>query len=112
MFILKVRAFGDFDVSYDIDLAVFEEKEKSDESCKVLNEFCRSLDGCNQDIKLSKYLVHSNWVEKLKKALEENTEMCDSQISSLVQILVSLCKENSIYIYPDIFFVNTIMGIV
>ena len=112
MVIMRVKAFADFDIPYEIDLAVLEKKEVADEICKVLNGFCERLEGCHQDVKLMKYLAHKDWVDKLAKELRENTKIDKYQVNLFIENLISVCEENYVYIYPDIFSVKWIMNLI
>lgn len=112
MAILKVRAYADFDVAYDINLATMESKEKLTEVCNILNKFCESFPECNQDVRLKKYLCHVNWVENLKYILVHGTKMDRKQVDGFVEKLKNICEQNYVYIYPNIFSVEEVMELV
>ena len=111
MYIISVKAFADFDIPYDSELAVIENEVVVKELCSVLNDFCAGLDGCHQDVRLIKYLGDKEWVDKLANELNEKTKIDKSNIGYFIEKLVSVCDSECVYIYPNIFSAKWIMSL-
>lgn len=105
MTILKMQAYGDFDVPYEIDVAVGNE-HRVHEMCKRLNDFCKLLPGCEQDVKLSKYLEDREYADKLAHTLVGSGMFSTRQAIEFVTRLRNLCQNSSVYVYEDTFTVN------
>jgi len=109
MTILKMEAFGDFDSPYDINLCVGE-KERIEKVCDVLNEFCRALPCCEQDVKLRNCLADKNHFNTLIRLLVEADCFSEKRAKDFVMILCKKC-EFGVYVNKNTFSSELIVEI-
>ena len=106
--ILKMKVFADFDEQYDVNVAAGN-RDKIVGVCRVLNNFCEFLPGCEQDVELSKYLEDKEYAERLSGML--NVLCCFSTRKAIefVELLKRLCEGPRVYVYKDTFTVEEIV---
>ena len=108
--ILKMRAWADFDMPYEIDIAAGD-FDRVYKFSRVLNTFCRQLPGCAQDVKLSKYLEDKEYAEQLMHQFIGFELLSTKQAITFVEKLKSLCKGHNVYVYENAFIVNDVVQI-
>ena len=109
MTVLQVKAFGDFDYPYTVDVCCGE-KERIDQITKMLNDFCKSLPECEQDVRLSNYLNNSKVERELRQWLILHN-FSFQQAADFLDKLTEVCENETVYIYKDTFSSNEIMQI-
>ena len=107
MKILEMKCFGDFDSVYNINLGVGEES-RIQQIEKVLNDFCKTLPGCDNDVKLIEYLNDKNYNNVLIKNLVEADCFSSQQALDFVKSITEKCKIHWVYVYSDTFIVEDI----
>ena len=112
MHVLTVKAFADFDIPYSVNMAVMEDGSKLKTIAQILNKFCSCLPDKNNDVLLKKYLVHKHWVEELRDDLTTETKVDKSNIDLLVENLLNICENNSVYIYDNIFATEEVPNLI
>ena len=105
--ILKMKAYGDFDEPYDINIAAGN-RDKVLGVCGILISFCELLPGCSQDVKLAKYLNDEEYVDRLMGMLIMLSCFSTQQAKMFIEKLRSLCDGPSVYVYKDTFSVDEI----
>ncbi len=108
--ILKMKAWGDFDEPYDINVAAGDAQSVS-EICTTLNNYCSMLPGCGQDIRLSKYLEDDDYAERLVNMLTVFSRFSENQAIDFVAELNRLCNGINVCVYKDTFSVDNIIQI-
>lgn len=109
MKILKMNAFGDFDSPYDINVCVGE-KDRIEKIQNVLNEFCKSLPGCEQDVSLSKYLSDKQYFKDLVQRLVDADCFIESRAKDFAMLVYKKC-ESGVYVYKDTFSVEFVVEV-
>lgn len=107
MTILMMKAFGDFDARYDINIAVGDNARVS-AICEVLNGYCKELPGCEQDVRLSAYLANIQCVNELVGRLTTNALFSEYQAKKFVEKLATICVNHWVYVYSNTFTVEEV----
>lgn len=110
MTILTMKAFGDFDAEYDINLCIGD-NEKIGIIRNALNSFCKTLPGCGQDIALAKYLNDYRYTEELTELLFRTNQFTLPQAKDFVKFLHQNCGSSSVFVYEDTFGLENITQI-
>lgn len=101
MKILKMKAFGDFDSPYDINICAGE-GNRIEKIKEILNNFCKSLPGCEQDVSLSIYLADDHYFATLTAQLVNAGCFSDEKAKDFVTMVYNQCI-SSVYVYKDTF---------
>ena len=104
-----MNAFGDFDSPYDINICVGE-KDRIEKIQNVLNEFCKSLPCCEQDVSLSKYLSDKQYFKDLVQRLVDADCFIASRAKDFVMLVHKKC-ESGVYVYKDTFSVEFVVEV-
>lgn len=107
MFVLTVRCYGDFDESYEENICCSEVKQKICSIRNSLNRFCANHPKVDQDVSLAKEFKNakSDLFVAIFDAVDEETAV------KIYSTLEEICNSNTVYIYGDIFSVNTMLSI-
>ena len=108
MFIISVTAYADFDIPYEVNVVALKNKEDADKLTMILNTFCAELSKKDEDVRLIKYLRNIYILKDLKDSIFKETQMNGIEINLLIDILISICEENYVYSYSDIFKVQNV----
>ncbi len=95
--------------SYDINVAIMDDKDRLIKICEVLNKFSGSLPDLDVYSKLGDFLCNPNWVEVLKNSLIYDAEMNEYSASRLIDKIKIICDSHYIFTYSDIFSVEDII---
>ena len=113
MYILKVKAFADFDIPYDINIAVFSNSFQANYVRDELNNWIRNQSNINQDIRLIKILenndIQNEFLLTITSALANWYNR--NQIASFVTNFFEVIKNNYIYLNTSIFIVEEILDL-
>ena len=82
--------------------------EDADKLTMILNTFCAELSKKDEDVRLIKYLRNIDILKDLKDSIFKETQMNGIEINLLLDILISICEENYVYSYSDIFKVQNV----
>ena len=102
MTILKMEAWEDFDMPYDINICAGDNGRIA-AICNILNEFCRQLPGLNQDVKLSVYLGELECANVLVSRLVDSAQLDLNRAQAFVNKLIAKCAGSSVYVYANTF---------
>ena len=102
MTILKMKAWGDFDVPYEVNVGAGD-NGRIRWICRILNEFCEQLPGCDKDIKLSVYLSELEYSNILVNRLVDAGQFTAEQAKGFVEKLENICADHWSYVYADMF---------
>ena len=107
MYILTVKAFGDFDCPYESIVCCCADKHMVQNIRHALNRYCANHPKVDMDVKLSTDLkaAHSGVYLALCAAVSE--DVADKIYAKLEEI----CNSESVYIYDNIFEVQEILDI-
>ncbi len=107
MYILMVKAFGDFDCPYDVPVCCCVEKHVVQNIRQALNNYCSKHPKVEMDVKLIEDFKDFN--SGLYAALCEvvSEDVADKIYAKLEEI----CSGDSVLIYGDIFEVQEILDI-
>ena len=107
MYILMVKAFGDFDCPYDIPVCCCADKHVAQRIRHTLNQYCAKHPKAEMDVKLIEDLKDTN--SGLHIALRETVseDIADKIYANLEEI----CNSESVYIYDNIFEVQEVLDI-
>lgn len=108
--ILKMKAFGDFEVPYEIDVAAGDH-DRVHKISEVLNNYCKTLPGCAQDVKLAMYLDNRDYADKLAHQFIGRGIFSTQQAIDFVEGLKHLCEGHYVYVYEDVFTVNNVVQV-
>ena len=78
----------------------------------TLNRFCGELSKKGEDVRLSKYLKTPNILKDLKDLIYTNMQMNGIEINLLLNTLISICEDNYIYAYSDIFQLQNVVELI
>ena len=107
MKILEMKCYGDFDSVYTVNLGVGEDS-RIQQIEKVLNDFCATLPGCDNDVKLIEYLNSKNYTNTLLNSLVEVNCFSSQQALDFINSIIEKCKIHWVYVYSDTFIVEDI----
>lgn len=106
MFIITATAYGDFDERYDVLLASTPSKTRAKSVVKYLNDFCKTKNPSEEELRLYPYL-NSSETTGLHADLSQHIDDTDT----FIQTLKKLSEANSIYAYATTFDVSETMDI-
>jgi hypothetical protein len=110
MKVLKMKAWGDFDTPYHVNVAAGDD-DKIQKACNVLSEFCKALPGCDQDVELKKYLEKREDRNRLQYLLTGDNLFSPMQAVVLVNEIQHLCDTNCAYIRGNMFMCEQMIQI-
>lgn len=107
MYILMVKAFGDFDCPYDVPVCCCSDKHVAQRISQALNNYCSKHPKVEMDVKLIEDF--KNFASGLYESLLEvaSEDVADKIYTKLEEI----CAGDSVLIYGDIFEVQEILNI-
>lgn len=101
MFLITVRAYSDYDISYNIPVIVVGNDKKSNEIINILNSFSKNHNQNGKDKKLSEVLKDNLLYKELNDLLNQKINKHDTDI----------CKNNDVFVYDDIFNILEVVGL-
>lgn len=110
MHVLTVRAFGDFDSPYEINVCASTNKELLNHVANTLNSACKNHPECNNDCPFIDILDTGKFKREIMLNLTD--KMSREQATNIIDIVYDICKHNSVYIYPEVFVVDTVLTII
>jgi len=110
MFLLKVKAFADFDIPYYENLALFNSLFRVTYLRDILNSYMESCSELNSDIKFSKIFEDAKRTQEIT-ALIGNV-LSGSQLESFMNVFIDICSKNYVYINSNIFEVEEVKVVV
>ena len=113
MYILKIKAFADFDMSYDINLAVFSNSLQANYVRDALNDWVNKQDKVNQDVRFSEIVkdddLHNDFLLVVTSALANWFNR--NQIASFVTNYFEVIRNNYVYLNTNIFSVENVQNL-
>ena len=110
MFLLKVKAFADFDIPYYENLALFNSLTRVTYLRNILNSYVESCSELNSDTRFSKVLEDIKRTQEVT-ALVSNA-LSGKQLDSFMSVFIDVCFKNEVYINSNIFEVEEVKVIV
>lgn len=101
MFLITVRAYSDYAISYNIPVIVVGNYKKSNEIINILNSFSKNHNQNGEDKKLSEVLKDNLLYKELNDLLNQKISKYDTDI--IIKKLTDICKNNDVFVYDDIF---------
>lgn len=114
MYILKVKAFADFDIPYDINISVFGDLSTVEYLRDTLNKYISECSVVDQDILFSKLMENKEEADKFCGRVRfAFTGMLDYEaLNSFVDTIFSICKNNCVYINTNIFSIEEVKFVI
>lgn len=113
MYILKVKAFADFDIPYDINLAVFSDSLRANYIRDSLNDWVNKQPKVNQDVRFFNIVadddIRNDFLLAITSALANWFDR--NQIASFVTNYFEVIRNNYVYLNNDIFKVEEIQDL-
>lgn len=110
MFLLKVKAFADFDIPYYENLALFNSLPRVTYLKNVLNSYVESCPELNSNIRFSKVLEDTKRTQELVSLV--SNALSGVQLDSFMSVFIDICLKNYVYINSNIFEVEEVKVVV
>lgn len=110
MFLLKVKAFADFDIPYYENLVLFNSMPRVTYLKNILNSYVETCPELNSDIRFSKVLEDTKRTQEIT-ALVSNA-LSGNQLNSFMSAFIDVCFKNYVYVNSNIFEVEEVKVVV